>query len=456
MKTLNGCSLLFFVIANISLTALASDESATASDFIPAKIAVGITHSCAMSTKGQVKCWGYNYLGELGIAAQTRHGLDPGSMGPNLPIVDFGTNLYAKDICAGSQSTCVATTDGRIKCWGRNDKGQLGQESRISDIGRQSNEMGNNLPFTDLGLDFKVKSVHCGFMTHCALSETGKLKCWGEGSNGKLGRDIAPKTTIGREKGEMRDQLPVVPLPVPVKFVSVGFEHICAASTSDVYCWGRNDQGQAGVGSTVLNIILPPDPSKAMKVKIEDVATVIEDLSIGVDHTCVLYHLANRTAEQKIKCWGSNADGALGIGSIAANMGRTPDTMGSKLPDTQLALGEISQLETHPGFSCALAQNGKVKCWGRNGSGQLGIGDAKPRGQVANDMGLKLPLVNLGVPVLAISSGPSAWSSCAILINHEIKCWGQASYGTLGYEDNLNRGVELEHMGDNLPYVRYK
>lgn len=445
------------ILTNLTVTALADDESDKVSDFIPVKIVTSVSHTCVLSNKGQVKCWGANGSGELGIAAATSHGRDPGTMGPNLPMVNFGTNLYAKDICAGEQTTCIATTDDRVKCWGRNNNGQLGQE-RTKDVGRLANDMGDELPFTNLGTNFKAKSVHCGMATNCALSDAGKLKCWGRGSNYELGPDISPKTSIGSKADEMGDKLPFVALPAPVEHVSIGYAHVCAATKSDIYCWGTNATGQSGIESTAGRIALPADATQAMKVKLEDagISTVIEDVSSGYGHNCALYHVADRVTEQKVKCWGENYAGSLGIGSTASNLGKNANTMGSKLPPTQLALGQITQLEVHGDFNCAMTKKGDAKCWGYNSNGNLGIGDSTSRGQKPTDMGTNLPMVDFGLPAIAMSSGTKSEATCAILINNEIKCWGAGASGVLGYEDNMARGNKKDDMGENLPFVRYK
>lgn len=460
MMTTRTCSQVLILMVSASITALADDQSESASDFVPAKISTSSYHTCMLSKKGQVKCWGYNSAGELGTGTKDRHGREPGTMGANLPVVNFGTNLYAKDVCTGILSTCVATTDGRVKCWGGNNYGQVGQE-RLDDgtgIGDSANDLGDKLPFTNLGTGFKAKSVHCGAYTNCALSENGKLKCWGRGTSGELGVNISPKTTIGGKKGEMGDNLSALALPTSITHVSLGSSNGCAASKADVYCWGNNNLGQAGIGSTEGKIYLPTDATNAMKVKLEDdgVATVIEGIVSGRAHNCALYHLASRPKEQRVKCWGSNTFGSLGIGSSTRDMGRTADTLGSKLPTTPLALSQILQLEAHDDFSCALTKTGQMKCWGTNTYGQLGVGDNKLRGRNLDEMANKLPFVNLGLPTIGISSGSSSRSSCAILINHEVKCWGYAFYGALGYEDLVSRGTLSDDMGENLPYVRYK
>ena len=130
--------------------------------------------------------------------------------------------------------------------------------------------------------------------------------------------------------------------------------------------------------------------------------------------------------------------------------------MGSKLPELHLDSSNFIQIENYYSSSCALKRNGTVQCWGSNGVGELGLGDTVNRGKKKEDLGSNLKHVDLGLPALALSHGSSAASVCALLINHEIKCWGSGFSGQLGYEDNVSRGGSPNDMGDNLPFVRYK
>ena len=427
-------------------------------DFIPIKIVSSAQETCVLSTAGQVKCWGINNAGELGIGNTFAYGNESGSPEPNLIPANLGSNLLAKDLCVASQAACVVTTTGQVKCWGKNSAGQLGQERSNFAVGGSAGDMGDNLPYTNLGTNFKAKEIHCGEQSVCALSETGTIKCWGSGYSGELGTET-PKYTVGTAKGEMGDQLPIVPLPAPISYLSLGTIHTCAASKSAVYCWGANYGGQSGIESPADAVFLHADPATAIKVKLEDpgVSTEIEGLTAGYIHSCAVYHITSAPGPQpqKLKCWGANQHGALGVGMDGGQIGRNSNTMGAKLPATQLAMGDIKQIDAHHDFSCALSKQGNVKCWGVNFAGILGLGDFIDRGDNPNNIGDKLPSLDLGLPALSLTTGTNTYSTCAILINHEIKCWGSGGSGTLGYGDLDSRGENLDDMGDNLPYVRY-
>lgn len=435
----------------VTISTVLAAESAT--EFDLQKIVCGSSHTCVISTAGTVKCWGENDYGALGLESTLNVGQLPGTMGANLPIVDLGKNVLVKDMCAGQGFSCALTTTGRVKCWGRNTFGALGQEVAKGSIGSSPNEMGDNLPWTNLGSDFVATNVQCGGYHACALNAKGQVKCWGSSTAGELGRIFEGRESIGNRSGDMGDKLPYLRLP-QVKSLAVGGDHACAASSDSIYCWGLNNEGQAGLESEEPMILLPTGSQYPRKVKLEEdgVTTTIHSITSGYENVCAEYSVKT-SAKRKIKCWGHNYFGDLGAGVAYLNIGRRKGTMGVNLPELQLDFTDFIQRETYSSFSCALKRNGAVQCWGANYNGQLGLGDTMPRGSKPEDLGKNLKHVDLGLPVLALSHGRHA---CAILINHEIKCWGSGGLGQLGYEDNLSRGASASDMGDNLPFVRYK
>ncbi|MCX6015861.1 MAG: hypothetical protein NT020_09805, partial [Chloroflexales bacterium] len=155
------------------------------------RVTTGTKHSCAILSNGSVKCWGYNANGELGLGDTKTRGTDGKEMWSNLPVIDLGINsdsakYMAKSLSAGDSHTCAILSDDSLKCWGKNDKGQLGlgdQQSR----GDASNEMGNNLPKVNLGVGKTAKYVSAGVSHTCAILNDDTLKCWGDNTNGKLG-----------------------------------------------------------------------------------------------------------------------------------------------------------------------------------------------------------------------------------------------------------------------------
>jgi cysteine-rich repeat protein len=103
------------------------------------------------------------------------------------------------------------------------------------------------------------------------------------------------------------------------------------------------------------------------------------------------------------------------------------------------------------GTTCALSATGHVKCWGRNDSGVLGLGDTQSRGQVKSQLPSKLPAIDLGTERTAIAISVSgADSACALLDHGEVKCWGNNRFGQLGTGTTDNRGDEAGEMGDAL------
>lgn len=426
------------------------------SSFVPKKIISGALHNCVLSTSGQVKCWGNNDEAALGSGSRTPMGKLPNSMGSNLPLVDLGKNIVVKDMCAGWGFSCAATTTGRVKCWGTNTSGQLGQELPNNLVGYRANEMGDNLPWTNLGTGFVATDVQCGYHSACALNNKGQVKCWGDNVANQLGRKIPGRNDLGKRVGDMGDHLPYLSLP-PVTSLSFGEVHGCAKTESAVYCWGSNHYGQAGMESSANITELPPNVTDLRSVKLEDpgTATTIHSVTAGDYHSCATYS-TGMPSKKKTKCWGFNANGQLGIGSADEGKGRLPGTMGSKLPELQLDANNFMQIENYRAYSCALKQNGATLCWGLNDIGQLGLGDLVDRGKKPEDLGVYLKPVDLGLPVIALSHGAISSSTCALLINHEVKCWGRGDYGQLGYEDDLSRGDVPSDMGDNLPFVRYK
>lgn len=436
--------ILSFVLSIFSTHSLAN--------FIPQKVATGRQHTCALSTDGLIKCWGANNSGQLGIGSSDDHGGIPNSMGRNLPIVNLGKNVAAKDICVGMDYSCAMTIDQKIKCWGWNEKGKLGLGRNISAIGNLPGQMGDALPFVELGADFKVTSMTCGYDHACAVNQDGKAKCWGDNSNGQLG--IESKVGRGLRPDDMGDKLPFVMIEQKIQAISAGTGFSCALLGDGSFkCWGDNYYGMLGVendqtygaNTATMGTHLP-------SVKLENGPYTGLSISAGYLHTCAIYLFKGN---KKLKCWGYNQQGRLGTGVEERSIGSRPNSMAEKLPETLTGFDVNVIREVHPlgTFTCALTNGGKMKCWGYNGQGQLGLGDDEDRGVSAQQMGQNLPYTDLGLPVKTMGVGSIGNHGCAVLINNWIKCWGGNAFGQLGYEDGIDRGSDSDQMGENLPYV---
>jgi alpha-tubulin suppressor-like RCC1 family protein len=294
-------------------------------------IASGYAHTCAILDNESVKCWGANTSGQLGLGNTNNRGDGLNQMGDNLTAVDLGTGRTAKAIAAGYQHTCVILDNESVKCWGLNDKGQLGiginSGSNVK-MGDGSGEMGDSLPAVDLGSGRTAKAISAGYQHTCVILDNASVNCWGNGLSGQLGR--------GENKTEKS------PKSDPIDLGS-----------------GRN--------------------AKAIVT--------------GNSHTCVM--LDNSST----KCWGLNDKGQLGIGSNSGSnlkMGDGSGEMGDSLLSIDLGTGKTARaISAGDSHTCAILDNSSIKCWGRNISGELGIGDTENRGDNSSEMGDNLPVISL-------------------------------------------------------------
>ncbi len=171
-------------------------------------------------------------------------------MGDNLPAIDLGTGRTATVIVAAWNQTCALLDNGRLKCWGGNEYGQLGLGD-TAPRGDQANEMGDNLPAVDLGTGRTATAVDAGWGHTCAIVDSGVTKCWGWNDYGQLG--LGDSESRGNTAGEMGDNLPVVNFGAgrTATKVSAGLSYTCGLlDNATLKCWGRNVEGQLGLGDS--------------------------------------------------------------------------------------------------------------------------------------------------------------------------------------------------------------
>lgn len=254
--------------------------------------------------------------------------------------------------------------------------------------------------------------ISVGDATTCAIATGGGLSCWGSNDRGQLGDG----TTIDRFT-----PVAVSGLGAGVAAVSAGSDMTCAVTTSGgAKCWGGNEKGQLGDGTTVDR----PTP-----VDVSGLTSGVAAIAAGSSSACAL------TTGGGVKCWGYNVRGTLGDGTFTDSP--TPvDVVG-------LASG-VAAITHGGGHACALLTGGGVKCWGANFSGELGNG-------LTADSNVPVDVTGLTSGVTAVSSGPGVGTdSCALLTTGAVKCWssGIAGVGSTPYPVSaLASGVEAIAVG---------
>lgn len=201
------------------------------------RLTVGGRHSCASGPSGQLRCWGAGPAIGYGTGVVVGDDESPGGVGS----VSIGAAVM--DVSAGIEATCVVQTDGAIRCWGSNEQGQLG-------LGHTNPIGDDEVPSSVNALEFAEDAlqVAAGYRHTCARFVSGTVRCWGGNAYGELGR--------GDDEQQGDDELAVVLSPIPLGdvgaaiFITAGDHHTCALlEGGDVKCWGRNSFGQLGTGT---------------------------------------------------------------------------------------------------------------------------------------------------------------------------------------------------------------
>jgi alpha-tubulin suppressor-like RCC1 family protein len=209
--------------------------------------------------------------------------------------------------------------------------------------------------------------------------------------------------------------------------ITAGGAHTCALLNSGpVYCWGRSDLGQTGHGNTT--VIGDNEPASAGGALASGGAVVV-DVDAGDLHTCALLASGN------VRCWGFGGSGRLGYGNqnnLGDGAGETPAT----LPNVDVG-GTAIQIAAGGSHTCALLAGGAVRCWGLGSSGQLGYGNSQNVGD--NEAPSAVGPVELGGAAVQITAGTS--HTCALLDDGAVRCWGLGSLGRLGYGNTQSVGA---------------
>ena len=348
-------------------------------------IAAGTYNGCAILENQSMVCWGDNEYGQLGDGTTT---------GSAVPIyVNVAANEIPVEVTVGQVTACALMESGNIYCWGSGYYGKMGNGEPWNDDYVNTEMRQVLLPEGQGGQTVSISGGHI-----CTILDNGDVYCWGRGNQGQLGyggtsnRNIPAKVNLPGQRSAIA--------------ISTGTFMTCAITTDGMgYCWGENDEGQLGNGTTNSRQMTPAEvlfPSGYTPVSI----------SAGDDFACAL--MDNR----KVMCWGENNDGRLGQGPLATDDETTPVWVSMENSETAhfLDIGTKS--------ACMILDSGETKCWGTNEEGQIGQGDTDI------DYYSTPTEVNGNYDFVALSINSD--TICAITSNAEGYCWGDNEAGQTG------------------------
>jgi hypothetical protein len=321
-------------------------------------IAVGYARSCVVRADGGVRCWGYRGDGtdtwaatatdvlwfggpvvqlDIGFSATCARlqsedvqcvGIQPFVVpggGSTVPVTVPGL-AGTLDVSVGTSHACVVVSGGSVRCWGMNDSGELGTNTSVH----------SSVPSDVKGLTESAVAVTAKAEFSCALLASGRVQCWGMGYSGQLGNG----TTDDKAQASS-----VVPGIVGATAITNGTAHACVLTASGgVKCWGSGQFGQLGNG-----VFYSAAPFGSFTpVDVLGLAGPVKAIRAGEFSTCA--HLANGG----VQCWGKNAYGGLGDGSM----------LDRAVPAGVSGLGSVEGVGASYARGCVLLTNGGAKCWG--------------------------------------------------------------------------------------------
>ncbi len=402
------------VAAMVLFLAAAPAEGATA---IGVKfLDAGTGGVCAIRTNQTLWCWGDDEVGSVGDGGPT----GTGQIRPSPVRVRSGHGFLTgmTSVAVGAGTTCARRNDGTAWCWGYNERGQIGDGTTggAGYIRLFATEVKNgHTPLTG------VVSITIGGWQDCALRTTHTVWCWGGDYAGQLGDG-----TYGDINGNRLEPVEVRTPSGPftnVKAIAAGSIHTCALRTDGtVWCWGFDAYGQLGDGTTG-----DPDTA-AWPYPVEVVGPTgghlhgVTGIAAGHGFTCALRN------DSSVWCWGDNqygqlGDGAVGGGSLHIRFHPV------RVLTANGPLTDVRQIDAGSDHMCARRGDASMWCWGSNGDGQLGTGDATDAHKAVR------VLANAGVAfrnVAKVSVGANSINSCALTVDKTAWCWGYGGQGAIG------------------------
>ena len=370
----NACANGFACSTTTCKTSCSADSDCLADHFCTAgqcrldalQVGIGYSHACILLADHTINCWGSNKQSQLGTASA-------GDSATPVPVKLLSNVQY---VAVGDGLTFALLNDGTVSFWGTHI-------SAFDSATGVSTTVATQYPTPFEGLS-AVKNIAAGGRGNgCATLADGSARCWAQNDMGQLGNgtydfSASPAVVSGLSGASGID---------------MGYAFACAPTASAVKCWGNNFNGS--IGSYPNSTVNTPQT-------IGGLSGTVSKLRTGDSFACVLM------TSGAIQCWGANSDGQLGNGTSGST---------EPIPVTVSGITGVSELTTATAHTCALVTGGVIRCWGQNYDGQVG------NGSTASPVTAPTLVQGLGGKAIAVSAG--SYTSCAILENGSVKCWGR-------------------------------
>ncbi len=460
------------------------------------KIFANYQNTCILDELQKARCWGDNVIaqnatggdivGKLGLGASGAAVMPAlGTQNVNsIATISLGSSAKVSKLAIGKDHICALvdypapiSRTGVVSCWGRNDKGQLGYGNTNSRfipalLGTGSDLYAQGVDFGDgiFALDVASGGAHS-----CAILSNGKIKCWGDGSNGQLGTGSPDNRGDGAaEMGQtfLVDSSAFGAAGTPEQ-IAVGASHSCAKfSSGAIYCWGNNYAYQLGNAkdfygkvsvATSTNGILDGTMSELQPIATSGASLVTTSLStpsVCYQTTSGLVKCLGKTSPSE-KTISDSQNPTPGFGALLGTCFKRPvptqnatvAACNSTAAELANFVGRNSSEISSIGFMglagssqklvmggqhiCVLLSGGSVQCWGAGSKGQLGLGtDLTPKPSVSSSTSAAVTSTSVaanafvGETILDIAAGES--HTCVVTNKNKVRCFGQSQVNALG------------------------
>ena len=388
--------------------------------FVGPRINGGSNHTCIVTGRKKIDCWGIGDNGQLGDDTAITRGY-PSHVIANDDDPDSKFN-DAIQVVAGHYHSCAQKEDGTVYCWGlgkylgiNSTSGSLIKDYPVSVTDSASNNLSDIIQISS-------------FYEHtCALNESGNVHCWGRGQYGEIGNgstNFAARATLVVEGVGSSTAL------AGISEVSAGGDFTCALKTDGgVLCWGNNKYGQLGNGQTGTSF------SKSHPVVVIDsdntATSGISALALGYQHGCALTNVG------KVLCWGRGTSGRLGNDGTS-NRDHPAYVVDGDNSSTHLT--GIVQVSSSGSSTCALNESSNVYCWGSGSNGKLGNDASDNKDHPVHVVETDGNSSSMLSDVVQIGSGYN--HTCALKKTGKALCWGNGEHGPLGDNEIASHSVD--------------